>query len=720
MGLFAFLPERQKNPGNPVNPVKKGLRKKTMEKDFLLEIGTEEIPARFIPGALQALKESAWVRFEQSRLGFREIKTLGTPRRMALLIFGLSSFQADKEECIIGPPKTTAFSEDGVPTKVALGFAKAKGVRVEELNLIETPKGIYLGLRKKIEGLPTVDVLSELLPQLILDLPFPKYMRWGSSSIRFVRPIHWICALFDGQVVNFSLEEIKSGNQTFGHRFMAPGAMTLKGAADYVDQLRTAWVIVDPMDRRELLGRGIEGLGNKAGGRVLADPELLQEVTFLVEFPEPVSGGFDPDFLELPPEVLVTSMKEHQRYFPMVDEQGRLLPRFIAVNNTKVLDTDRVIKGHEKVLRARLSDARFFFKEDQKEPLSKKVESLKRVVFHSLLGTSFEKVERVRELAASLSQTLFPEKEEMVRRTAWLCKADLTSLMVGEFPSLQGVMGREYALRSGEPEEVAQGISEHYWPTSAGDALPETVTGALVGLADRLDTLAGFFGLDQIPSGSADPYALRRQAQAVILIIWGKGYALSVDRVLDQALSAYEDRFKVQTATIKKNLIDFFALRLQHLLEGEGIGRETIEAVLSAGWDDFLEVRQRAQTLQEFQAHPDFPSLAIGCKRALNILKGISFSGAGQVKPELLLEDQERHLYEKVQEKETDLERLFREKSYPDYLLQLAYLRSSIDAFFDKVLVMAPDENLQKNRLALLFRLTTLFNRFASFAKFSI
>jgi glycyl-tRNA synthetase beta chain len=691
-----------------------------MEQDLLLEIGTEEIPARFIPGALQSLNDLAQQRFNQSRLNFREVKTVGTPRRLTLMTFGLSSFQADVEETIIGPPKAAAFTPDGSPTKVALGFAKAKGISVDQLENIETPKGIYLGIRKTVKGFPTAVVLSELLPQLILELPFPKFMRWGSSSLRFARPIHWICALFGDQVVPFSLGEIESGNQTYGHRFMAPEAIEVKGAQDYLAQLRQAQVIVDPKEREEILHKKIEALSMGSGGQVLTDPELLQEVNYLIEFPEPVSGSFHPDFLTLPPEVLITSMKEHQRYFPLVDGQGHLLPRFIAVNNTRVHDTDRVVKGHEKVLRARLSDAQFFFKEDLKAPLNIKVEALRGVVFHSRLGTSFEKVERIVALSAYFSQKLAPEKVELVKRSSWLCKADLTSLMVGEFPDLQGIMGREYALRSGEPEEVAQGIFEHYLPGSLGSALPQTTTGALVGLADRLDTLAGFFGLAQIPTGSADPYALRRQAQAVILIIWDRGYSLSVDETLTQALAAFSDRFKEDSLSIKKKLFDFFSLRLQHLLESEGVGRETIDAVLSAGWDDFLEVRLRAKALQAFQNHPDFSSLAMGCKRALNILKGLSSSNAGKVNSELFLEEQEKQLYEKVVEKEADLEGLFRQKGYSQYLLQLAQLRPAIDAFFDKVLVMAPDEKLRQNRLALLFQLTSLFNRFALFSIYSV
>jgi glycyl-tRNA synthetase beta chain len=384
-----------------------------------------------------------------------------------------------------------------------------------------------------------------------------------------------------------------------------------------------------------------------------------------------------------------------------------------------VKDTRRVVQGHEKVLLARLSDAQFFFKEDLKKPLSEKVAALKTVVFHSRLGTSFEKVERIIELAAYLSRNLAPEKEEMVRRCALLCKADLTSLMVGEFPTLQGIMGREYALRSGEKEETAQGILEHYLPSAVKSRLPRTATGALVGLADRLDTLVGFFGLEQIPTGSADPYALRRQAQAVILILWDKDYPLSLCKVLEQALIPYSGRFEEKAATIKQNLRDFFALRLQYLLESEGIGRETIEAVLATEWDDFCEVKLRTQALQEFQEHPDFPSLAIGCKRALNILKGVSPSDTGKVTPELLIEPQEKDLFQKVQEKQAELERLFRQKEYTEYLLQLAQLRSTIDAFFDQVLVMAPEEKIKNNRLALLFQLTSLFNRFALFSKFS-
>ncbi|MEW6187259.1 MAG: glycine--tRNA ligase subunit beta [Thermodesulfobacteriota bacterium] len=690
-----------------------------MERDLLLEIGTEEIPARFIPGALGALQDLAEQRLGQARLTFQNSKSLGTPRRLALLVSGVSAYQEEKEEIFMGPPKSAAFDEKGLPTKVAVGFAKAKGAAVEDLSFVETSKGTYIALKQTLKGLPAETVLMELLPQLIMDLPFPKFMRWGTSSFRFVRPVHWILALLGDRTLPFSLEAITAGNRTFGHRFMAPDPILLKETGEYLLKLRQAKVMVDPEERMVMLRQGIAKQAEQAGGKVPDDPDLLKEVNFLIEFPEPVSGQINPDFLQLPPEVLVTSMKAHQRYFPLTDKEGRLLPHFITVNNTRVEDTLRVVKGHEKVLRARLSDARFFFQEDLKKPLWEKVDHLKTVIFHSRLGTSYAKVERIIRLADYLSQKLAPEKAEPIRRCALLCKADLTSHMVGEFPDLQGIMGREYALRSGEARETAQGILDHYLPTSVGGTMPETVCGALVGLADRLDTLVGFFGVGQIPTGSADPYALRRQAQGCILILWEKGYSLSVNDILDQALSSYKGLFKRSSEEIKKDLKDFLSLRLAYLLEGEGISRETIEAVLAVGWDDLSEVRQRCRSLQDFQKHPDFSSLAGGCKRALNILKGLSSSETGLVDPALLIEDQEKTLFRKVQDIEKEMAHFFSRKAYSEYLIRLAGLRPVIDDFFDKVLVMAPEENIRRNRLALLYKLTSFFNQFALFSVFS-
>jgi glycyl-tRNA synthetase beta chain len=689
---------------------------KMMDKDLLLEIGTEEIPARFVLGALESLQRLAEERLQQARLPYGEIKTFGTPRRLAVLAKGLETVQTDREEIIIGPPRSAAFGDDGNPTKVALGFARAKGVPVEDLSLVETPKGVYLGLKKKITGRSASALLPELLPQLILDLTFPKNMRWGTSSLRFARPIHWIVALYGAEVIPFSLEGIRSGRQTFGHRFMAPEPISLTEAEGYPERLLSGKVVVDPRERRAILARELEFQARGAGGQVLIDQQLLDEVTNLVEWPVPVTGQFDADFLKLPAEVLVTSMKEHQRYFPLVDEGGTLINRFIAVNNTQVTDEQRVIRGHEKVLRARLADARFFFQEDTKVPLEGKVEGLRGVVFHSRLGTSYEKVERVTELAAFLARLLVPEKEARVRRCARLAKADLTSHMVGEFPSLQGVMGREYARLSGEDPEVAQGIFEHYLPLSAQDLTPGSDTGALVGLADRLDTLAGFFSLNQIPTGSADPYALRRQAQGTILITWAREYGFHLEEALDQAISLYRGLSALEPGRVKGNLLEFFGLRLEYLLTSEGHKKEVIEAVLAAGWSDLNEVRLRTQALSQFQNNIEFSSLTMGCKRALNILKGINPSMIEAVREAWFQEDAEIQLFGKIKENKEKLNQLLDKRHYSEYLQNLADLREHIDRFFEQVLVMAPDEKIKNNRLALLLELTSLFNRFALFS----
>jgi glycyl-tRNA synthetase beta chain len=691
-----------------------------MTRDFVLEIGTEEIPARFIPGALDSLRRLAEEGLRQNRLPFGEARTLGTPRRLALVVSALAALQEDREEVITGPPRSAALDPEGRPTKVALGFARSKGLAFEDLSFLETPKGLYLGLRKRTAGRPTPEVLSELLPALIQGIAFPKTMRWGSCSLKFARPVHWILALYGEQIIPFHLEETAAGRLTYGHRFMAPGALEIARAEDYLGRLPQAMVIIDPRERHDLLIREIKSLAAEAGGEVLLDPELLTEVANLVEYPVPVTGQFDPDFLALPPEVLITSMKEHQRYFPLTAGGERLINRFIAVNNTRVREESRVVRGHEKVLRARLSDARFFFREDTKGPLADKVERLRGVVFHSLLGTSLEKVERIVALAGYLARLLAPEKEEAVRRCAWLAKADLTSQMVGEFPTLQGIMGTAYARLDGEDPETAEGIRDHYLPLSAVDRLPETQTGALVGLADRLDSLAGFFALRQVPTGSADPYALRRQAQGAILIAWGRAYTFSLDPVLQEALAPYRARIvDLDTDKTAQSLKEFFTLRLGHLLAESGLGREAVEAVLAAGWNDWSEVRLRAGALHDFQQQADFSSLAAGCKRALNILKGIKPEEAGAVAEERLIEDAEKDLFHQMQGLEEVMQRSLAEKQFQTYLQHLARLRPAIDRFFDQVLVMAPDGAVKRNRLALLFQLTGYFNRVAVFSSFS-
>ncbi|MGA9755646.1 MAG: glycine--tRNA ligase subunit beta, partial [Desulfobaccales bacterium] len=429
-----------------------------MAKELLLEIGTEEIPARFIPKALEEMAASFRELMKQELIAVGDIDTWGTPRRLALVARDLAAAQANTKTEELGPPKAVAFDAAGQPTPAALGFAKKQGVAVSDLIEVDTPRGVYLAVSKSTTGRPTAERLPELLPGFILGLSFPKSMRWGSETITFARPIHWILARYGGAVITFAVGDVVSGGTTRGHRFLAPGAVEVKDAQAYVATLKTARVIVDPAARRALLEQELARAAAGVHGEVVPNPGLLEENTFLVEYPSVVVGNFEDRFLALPDEVLITSMREHQRYFSLRGADGRLLPHFIAVNNTLTRNPDVVRKGHERVIRARLSDAMFFYKEDAKTPLENRVEALKGVMFHSLLGTSYEKMERFRELAARLAGQLAPELTEQVKRAATLCKADIVTEMVGEFPSLQGVMGRQYAKLSGEPAEVAEAL----------------------------------------------------------------------------------------------------------------------------------------------------------------------------------------------------------------------------------------------------------------------
>ena len=490
-----------------------------MAKELLLEIGTEEIPARFLPPVLEEMAVSFRKLLDAERIGVGEILTWGTPRRLALVAKKVAAAQAEVTQEIIGPPKAIAMDAAGNVTPAAAGFARAQGVAVSDLIEVDTPRGVYLAVKKSTTGRPTAERLPELLPGFILGLSFPKSMHWGTGTITFARPIHWILARYGGAVVNFEVGDVTSGGETRGHRFLAPQAVEVADAKSYVAALKEARVIVDPEARRTLLSKELAQAAAGVKGEVVANPGLLEENTFLVEYPSVVVGSFEDKFLALPDPVLITSMREHQRYFSLRGADGRLLPHFIAVNNTLTRNPDVVRQGHERVIRARLSDAMFFFQEDSKTPLENRVDALKGVVFHSLLGTSYEKMERFRELAMSLSRQLAPDLEGAVQRAATLCKADIVTEMVGEFPSLQGVMGRQYALLNGESPEVAEALFTHYLPRHADDELPQDKVGALVGLADRLDTICGCFGVGLSPTGTADPYGLRRHALAVIRIL---------------------------------------------------------------------------------------------------------------------------------------------------------------------------------------------------------
>jgi glycyl-tRNA synthetase beta chain len=687
-----------------------------MASELLLEIGTEEIPARFLPPVLEEMATSFRNMLDQELIAVGEILTWGTPRRLALVAREMATSTAEKGKEVLGPPKAVAVDAAGKPTPAATGFARAQGVTVADLIEVDTPRGVYLAVKKITAGRPTVERLTELLPTFILGLSFPKSMRWGSQTITFARPIHWILARYGGAEVPFELGDVVSGGVTYGHRFLAPEAIEVADSQAYVAALRTAKVIVDPAERRTLLMEELSRAAAGVQGEVVPNPGLLEENTFLVEYPSVVVGNFEDQFLALPDEVLITSMREHQRYFSLRDRDGRLLPHFIAVNNTLTRNPEVVRQGHERVLRARLSDAMFFFQEDAKTPLEKRVDALKGVVFHSLLGTSYEKMARFRELAGRLARQLAPELEEEVGRAATLCKADITTEMVGEFPSLQGVMGRQYARQSGEAPQVAEALFTHYLPRHADDelGLPPDRIGALVGLADRLDTICGCFGVGLSPTGTADPYGLRRHALAVIRILRSQALHLDLVETVAVALELLQEKISRPMEETALEVLDFFQTRLQHLLLAEGFDHETITAVLAAGCRDVVDAADKVRALAEVRRSPEFPALAAAFKRVINIAQGAE---PGEVTPLLFEYPEENLLYESTESMKLEVTGALEQRDYPGVCRALARLKGPVDAFFDKVLVMAEDANLRRNRLALLLRISRTFLLMADFSK---
>lgn len=686
-----------------------------MSKEFILEIGTEEIPSGFIPEALEDMKNRINKELETLRIGFGQIKALGTPRRLVLYIDNMSDKQGDIYAEITGPSKKVAFDENGNPTKAAIGFARAQGIDMANLQQVNTPRGEYLAVRKKETGNDTREVLSSILPGFITSTSFPRSMRWGESSIRFARPIRWILCLFDGEVVPFGVGNIESSDQSFGHRFMKPFPFKVPDFNCYTKRLREAYVIVDPVERKNRIEEMISQAATGVAGKVLEDEELLEDVTYLVEYPTAVVGRFEKEFLNLPREVLISSMREHQMYFSVVDESGNLLPYFVTVNNTLAKDPEIVVRGNERVLKARLSDARFFFKEDQRTPLSERVDDLKDIVFQSELGSLYEKVIRLQRTAECLALDIEPDLKKATERAALLCKADLTSGMVGEFPKLQGVMGREYALLSGEDVEVATAIYEHYLPRFAGDVLPSTPVGAFVSIADRLDTVVGCFGVGLVPTGTSDPYALRRQALGIINIILDKRYHISLSKLIERNIASLDGKISRDPVKVKEGVLEFFRLRLQHQLTTQGYSYDIVDAVLSLYSDDLVDSFEKIRALEELKRQPDFEPLAVAFKRASNILSQSS-PGEG-VHVSLFQDPAEGNLFEAYEEILGHMTKLVSKKRYLEALSKMVRLRKPVDDFFDNVMVMVEDERIRKNRLALLAQVSRLFLKIADFTK---
>jgi glycyl-tRNA synthetase beta chain len=710
-----------------------------MTKELLLEVGTEEIPSGFVIRALKEIEEIAKKLLEDYRIRFSEIKALGTPRRLALYINQVEEKQQDAVTEVLGPAKRVAYDEKGNPTRAALGFVRGQGISVEELQIKNTDKGDYVCVVKREQGGETSVLLQEILPKLIMSLSFPKSMRWGETNLRFARPIHWILALFGGEVVDFQLENLRSGNTTYGHRFLKPQAIAVRNFSDYIQALTQAYVIVDPDERRESIRRQIIELASQRGGKLLEDEELLNTVTFLVEYPVAICGQFNPSYLKLPKELLITTMRKHQRYFSVIDARGQLLPYFLTISNminqnTNLIQCENeprqeevtilrppgaslIQQGNERVLKARLADAEFFFQEDQKRSLESRLEDLKQVIFQEKLGTSYEKVQRFTQLSAYLASILNEAAKFTVTRVAQLCKVDLVTEMVKEFPDLQGIMGSEYARLAGEPEEVAKGIVEHYQPRFSGDQIPGSTAGAIVSLADKLDTIVGCFGVNLIPSGSEDPYALRRNALGIIHIIVGKGYSLSLSRLISKSLESLQEKLLRPSEEVKKDVLEFFKTRFLYLLTGQGTRQDTVEAIISAEFDDVLESYKRVLALAEFRSDANFESLLIAFKRVINIIPE-DFSGA--VNPTLFEKEEEKDLHQAVLKIKDQVTTAFVQKDYTKALTEISALRSSVDKFFIGVMVMVENPEIRNNRLALLNTIAQLFRGFADFSKLMV
>ena len=684
-------------------------------KELVLEIGTEEIPAGFVPQALMDLEALAKKELEASRIDFSGTKTLGTPRRLVLAIESVSEKQRDEETRKIGPSKQAAFDAKGNPTEAAIGFAKGQSVPVESLTVVQTEKGEYVCAVKKESGRPTAELLSSLLPKWILSIPFQKSMRWADVPIRFVRPIHWILALFGGEVVPFEVNPIRSGNVTYGHRFMNPGPLTVKDFQSYLQKTREAFVIVDPLERKRKIEDEMIREGARVSGRVLKDEDLLDEVNFLVEYPVALCGGFDHKFLSLPREILIHSMKEHQRYFPLVDDHGVLLPHFVCVSNIMPKNREVVVKGNEKVLKARLSDAAFFFEDDLKIPLEKRLDQLKKVVFQAKLGTSYEKVMRFKELALWMAERIDPKLRDAVERTSLLCKADLVTGMVGEFPKLQGVVGREYARLSKEKPEVAEAIYEHYFPGFAGDRLPSSPIGDIVSVADKMDTIVGCFGVGLVPTGTADPFGLRRQALAIIRIILEKQYSLSLRGLIEESGKQLKEKMERPFEEVKQEVLDFFRVRYQNFLLDKGYPFDVTDAVLSISFDELLDVHGRIDALRRAREWKDFESIVIAFKRAMNILKGSP--PKKEMNLSLFAEAVEKNLYQAFVLAKEKISTSLSAKDNEAALLEMTRMKKPIDDFFDGVMVMVEDEAIRNNRLALLDEIGKVFLRIADFSK---
>jgi glycyl-tRNA synthetase beta chain len=716
--------------------------------DLILEVGTEEMPAGAIENALAQLKTSVEKGLEEARLSASAVEVCGTPRRLIVKASGVPAQQADQQREVKGPAKSAAYDASGNPTGAAIGFAKKQGIDVQALEIVSTLQGDYVLARVNDIGKPATEVLGPLLAEAVKGLYFPKMMRWGTGAIRFVRPVRWVLCLLDTDVVPMEFGGVESGRRSRGHRFLAPSEFEVWQAGELLEKLRSASVLTDPEERRDNIRQQANELAKDAGGSIPWDEGLLDENTWLVEYPTALLGSFAEEYLSLPRPVLVTAMKKHQRFFPVEGPDGALLPNFIAIRNGGDAHLDIVRDGDERVLTARFSDASYFYKQDQNISLDDMATQLGRLIFQEKLGTIAQKRERLILLVEALADSLglnAQEKQSAIR-AAELCKADLVSHMVIELPSLQGVMGREYALAAGEDATVANAIAQHYLPRSASDSIPDSRLGALLALADRLDTLVGYVGVGILPSGSSDPYGLRRAAQGVVQLLASDKDAPSLVEMQAQATGGYKEvnGLDIPLEQLSSDLSVLFNQRLTATLEEKGVRYDLIDSALLGGAPysgvAYGTIR-RGEAIQSLSENPEFIPTVQAAARVANILRS---QDAGPSEPETfqgdnsrsaeralnafedhsrkinlnMLEDgSERELYDAAHQRVADVARRAAGFDYSALFAELTKLNPSVNQFFDDVMVMVEDEAVRKNRLSLLAFVDSLYKTLADFTK---
>ncbi len=680
-------------------------------KDLLIEIGTEELPPKALRKLAEAFELNIGLLLVDDKIEHGGLSWYASPRRLAVLVKDLATQQEDINETRQGPSLKAAYDDAGHATKAAIGFAKSCGVEVTDLEKLENNKGAWLVFRQQKPGALTKERIPNIVETALSNLPIPKRMRWGAGEVEFVRPVHWVVLLFGAEVIPASILDVQASNITYGHRFHNPSPITLTVPDEYAATLENIGkVLADFAVRRERISEQVDAVAKGLGGRAIIDADLLDEVTALVEWPAAIIGSFEEKYLAVPQEVLISTMQDNQKYFPVVDVQGKLLPHFIAVSNIESGVPDKVRKGNERVIRPRFSDAEFFWNQDRKRKLADHIESLKQVVFEKQLGSLFEKSQRVATLAVEVATRLGVDIQH-AQRAAKLSKCDLMTDMVYEFPELQGIMGRYYAQHDGEPQAIADALDEQYMPRHAGDDLPRGDIGQVLSIADKLDTLVGIFAIGKKPSGAKDPYGLRRAALGVLRIIIERQRDLDLRVLINKAAEGLAD--KIETSKTEQQVFDYIMDRLKAYYLDRGIAYDVIDAVIARRPARPLDFERRVKAVQRFRELPEAESLAAANKRIRNILKKVDGNLPDKINTALLTDKAEQLLHENLVTLQAEVSPLFDRGDYESALGGLAKLRETVDQFFDDVMVMTDDEALRNNRIAMLSQLNNLFLRAA-------